>query len=187
MRSLRIMMVAAVAVSAIPVFAGSAHAHPGFAVPAGTSAAQCVVGCNMQKKVCIQTARTAALACKQNCRETAAHGALGPCMKGCMATFRSDSTGIGMCHADQTTCIEGCVPPKPSTPPTARESCLGTCGTDLAGCAQGVVSQAKTCVSGCRNAPNRLMCLEGCATAAKSGAQTCATDFESCGAGCPAP
>ena len=182
MHALRVLMVAAVAGVAIPVLAGSAHAHSGLAVPAGTSAAQCVVGCNMQKKGCIQTARTADLACKQNCRATSAPTALGTCKQGCAATFGSSR---GTCRATQTTCIAGCVPL--SSPPTAGTSCLGTCGTNLATCAQGVVSQAKTCISGCKAASDHLNCLQGCASGAMSGAQTCASDFASCNAGCPAP
>jgi hypothetical protein len=189
MQTLRAMTVAALAVLLIPLFSSRAHAHPGFGVPAGTATAQCVVGCNMQKKGCIQSARTTALACKQNCRATSAPTAIGSCARGCMTTFLSSVT---TCRTDQKTCLAGCVPSgppsgPPPTPSSSDVSCLGTCGMDLAGCAQGVVSQAKTCITGCRTATDRLTCFQGCATSATSGAQTCATDFQTCrSSGCPA-
>ena len=196
MQSVRVMMVAAWAVLIVPLLANRADAHLGFGVPAGTATAQCVVGCNMQKKGCFQTARTTALACRQNCRMSSTPTAIGSCMRGCVSTFISS---VFTCHTDQQTCLEGCFPsgppstpgprPTPGPPPTPGPggNCLGTCGMDLAGCAQGVVSQAKTCLAGCRTATDRLACLMGCATSAKSGADTCATDFQSCRSDCPAP
>ena len=83
--------------------------------------------------------------------------------------------------ATQLSGIGTCNPPSPPGPPN---SCLGTCGTDLAACAQGVTSQLKTCVTGCRSASDHLACLEACGTAAKQGAATCASDFQTCQANC---
>jgi hypothetical protein len=182
MQALRVILIGVVASAAIPLVASSAHAHPGIGRPAGTTAA-CVVGCNMQKKGCIATARVAALACKQDCRQNAAPGQRGACMQGCMTTFRSSN---GTCRSDQRTCIEGCVPASPGAGGSTgvASSCRGTCGMDLAGCVQGVVTTARTCVGGCRTAADRLMCLESCASSAQSVAETCASDFQTCGSSC---
>src|SRR5215472_6137379 len=109
MQSFRVLVVALMAGAAVPVLAATAHADAG-GVPAGTSQAQCVLGCNAQKKACIQTARTDALACKQNCRQNTPPTQLGACMKGCATTF---GTAKDTCRTDQKTCIAGC---KPSAP-----------------------------------------------------------------------
>jgi len=143
------------------------------------SAAQpCPAGCGAQKKACVQTARVAKSTCKQDCRANADPTALGTCMQGCSGTFRSAKTS---CQADLVSCLGTCNPPSPPGPPN---SCLGTCGTDLATCAQGVTTQLKTCVTGCRSASDHLACLQGCGAAAKQGAATCASDFQACQAGC---
>jgi hypothetical protein len=181
MQSLRVILIGVVASAAIPVLAGSAYAHSGIGRAAGTTAA-CVVACNMEKKGCISTARVAALACKQDCRQNAAQGQLGACMQACMTTFRSSKD---TCRSDQRTCIGGCVPPTAGGGDlTAATSCFGTCGADLAECVQGVVTTARTCVGDCRTASDRLTCLEGCATGAQTGAETCASDFQTCGSSC---
>jgi hypothetical protein len=184
MQSLRIAVIAIVAGAAVPVLCATAHAQ---GVPAGTAAAQCVKGCAMQKKACVQTARTVALACKQDCRQNTAPDQLGTCMKGCSSTFRATKD---TCRADQQTCIAGCRAAGPGGGGAGIDSaaCLGTCGSDLADCARGVTSAAKDCVSGCRGAPDRLACLQGCGAAAETGAQTCASNFEMCSTSCaPAP
>jgi len=181
MKSLRVIVIAIVAGAAVPILAGGAYAAVG--LPAGTSAAQCVRGCSMQKKECIQTARTTALACKLDCRTNTAPTALGACMKGCSSTFRGTKD---TCRADQKTCIAGCTSGTPIGGTTAVDAaCLSSCGTDLAACAGGVIATAKTCLGGCRTAPDRLSCLQGCGAAAETGGQTCATEFETCGTSCP--
>jgi hypothetical protein len=185
MQSPRALMIAVVAPVAIAVLAGSAYARADPGLPAGTSAAQCVVGCNMQMKGCVQTARVTKLACKQDCRQNAAHDQRGACMKACTDTFRGTKD---TCRTDHATCIGGCVPPMPGGgEPPADTACRGGCGSDLADCAKGVVTAAKACVSGCRTAPDRLTCLQGCATTAETDAGTCATDFETCATGCAPP
>ena len=185
MQSFRVMVVAVMAGAAIPVLAATAHATPGGGIPAGTSAAQCVRGCNAQKKTCIQAARTIALACKLDCRQNTVPNQLGTCMKACATTFRGSKD---MCRTVKKDCIAGCRPPAPvGGAPSVDASCLGTCGTDLAECAQGVITPAKACVRGCRSAPDRLMCLQGCAATAAMGGEACASDFETCGTSCASP
>jgi hypothetical protein len=149
------------------------HGHASAALP-------CPAGCGGQKNACVQTARVAKLSCKQDCRTNADHTALGDCMHTCSGTFRSAKT---TCQTDLTSCIGACNPPPHPGPPPGN--CLGTCGQDLATCAQGVVTQARTCVAGCRSASDHLACLQACAAAAKQGGATCASDFETCRAGCP--
>jgi hypothetical protein len=146
-----------------------------------SAALPCPAGCGGQKKACVQTARVSKLTCKQDCRTNADHTALGACMQTCSGTFRSAKT---TCQADLVSCLDTCNPSSPPGPPPPN-SCLGTCGTDLATCAKGVVTQARTCVAGCRSASDHLTCLQDCAAAAKQGAATCASDFETCRVGCP--
>jgi hypothetical protein len=145
-----------------------------------SAALPCPAGCGGQKNACLQTARVSKLSCKQDCRTNADHTALGTCMHGCSGTFRSAKT---TCQADLVSCIGACNPPSHPGPPPSN--CLGTCGQDLAQCAQGVVTEARTCVAGCRSASDHLACLQACGAAAKQGAATCASDFETCRGGCP--
>jgi hypothetical protein len=178
MQSFRAVVVAFVAGAAVPFVAASAYAQVG--VPAGSTAAQCVLGCNMQKRACIQGGRVVALACKQDCRDTVPPNELGECKKTCAGTFR---TTKAMCRADHKSCMTGCR----GGVATVDSSCLGGCGTDLAECARGVTTAARTCVKECRSAPDRHTCLEGCATTAQTDAEACASDFELCGTNCPPP
>jgi hypothetical protein len=147
-----------------------------------SAALPCPAGCGGQKKACVQTARVAKLTCKQDCQTTADPTALGACVKACSGTFRSAKTS---CQADLVSCLGTCNPPSPPGPPPPPNSCLGTCGTDLATCAQGVVTQLRSCVTGCRSASDHLACLQACGAAAKQGAATCASDFQACQASCP--
>jgi len=145
-----------------------------------SAALPCPAGCGGQKKACVQTARVSKLTCKQDCRTNADHTALGACMQTCSGTFLSAKT---TCQADLVSCLDTCNPPSHPGPPPPN-SCPGTCGTDLATCAKGVVTQARTCVAGCRSAADHLACLQSCAAAAKDGAATCASDFQACQASC---
>lgn len=154
---------------------------PGILPTSRAAATQaCPAGCGLQKKACLQTDRLDKLVCKQDCRANAQPTALGICMRACVTTSRSTKTS---CQSDHVTCLGSCKPqsPRPGPPPN---SCLGTCGQDLAACAQGVVTQARTCVVGCRSASDHLACLQGCAAAAKEGAATCASDFQACQTSC---
>lgn len=146
---------------------------------ASTAAAQtCSAGCGLQKRACLQTARTVKLSCKLDCRSNTDPSAdLGTCMQGCVATFRDTKD---TCRSDHQTCIGTCVPSGPPSP----DGCLTTCGTDLAACARGVVEDGRTCLAGCRTAPDRLACLANCAATAQDGAATCATNFQTCVTGC---
>ena len=146
------------------------------------AALPCAAGCGAQKKACVQTAKAAKLACKEDCRTNADPTALGACTKACSATFRSAKTS---CQADLRSCLGTCTPPSPGGPPTPPPSCLGACGTDLAACAQGVTAQLKSCVAGCRNTADQLGCLQGCVAAGMEGAETCASDFQTCQDNCP--
>ena len=149
--------------------------------PSRAAAAQpCSAGCGLQKSACLHTGRLAMLACKQDCRANAEPTALGTCVRACMTTSRSNKTG---CQSDHVTCLGSCQPPSPS--PGPPRGCLGSCGQDLAACAKRVVAQAKTCVAGCRSAPDHLACLQGCGAVAKQGSTTCASDFQACQASCP--
>jgi hypothetical protein len=180
MRSFRVVVVTVVAAVAVSFLAAAAHAQ---GVPTGTSAGQCVLGCNMQKKACVQGGRTVSLACKQTCRDTVAPTELGACMKTCSSAFRTTKE---MCRADHQSCKTGC---KSSTAAGGSApvdpNCLGGCGAALGECARDVATTAKTCVKGCRSAPDRLACLQECADIALAGAEACASAFEACGVGCP--
>lgn len=149
------------------------------ALAATASAQTCPAGCGVQKKACLQTARMTKLACKLDCRTNSPPTGLGACMRACTDTFRAAK---GTCNADHSSCLGMCSPPTP--PPSG---CLETCGQDLATCARGVVAAARACVSGCRTAPDRLACLQGCAAAAQAGAAMCAADFATCVTGCGVP
>jgi len=180
MQVIRSLVVTTLAAAVIPLFAATAHATPP-GVAAGTSAAQCVRGCAMQKKACIQTARTTALACKQDCRANSAPQDRGTCMRGCSTAFR---TSKDSCNAAQKTCITTCHPAAGGDDAGAM-SCRGGCGTDLAGCAKDVIAAAKSCKTGCRTATDRLSCFQNCASDAETGAEGCASGFEMCGSSCP--
>jgi hypothetical protein len=144
------------------------------------AAQPCTAGCGLQKMACRQTGRLTMLACKQDCRANAEPTAQGTCVRACMTTFRSDKTG---CQSDHVTCLGSCQPPSPPHGPPSS-GCLGTCGQDLGACAKGVAAQTKTCVTGCRSASDHPACLQACGSAAKQGAATCASDFQTCQANC---
>ena len=181
MQSFRVSVVALAAAAAVPLLAATAYAGPG--VPTGTSAAQCVRGCAVAKRSCVQTARTVSLACKADCRANSAPTALGACMRGCSDTFRASKD---LCRTDQKSCIGDCKAGMPAGGQSAVDgSCLGSCGMELGQCAQGVVDAARTCIRGCRTSDDRPACLGGCAEAAQTGAEACASGFETCGTGCP--
>ena len=146
------------------------------------AALPCPAGCGGQKKACVQTARVAKLTCKQDCQTNSVPTAFGACMTACSGTLRSAKTS---CQADLVSCLGTCNPPSPPGPPPPPSSCLGTCGQDLGACAQGVVAQAKSCLTGCRTASDHLGCLKGCVAAAKQGGATCASDFQTCRDTCP--
>jgi len=148
--------------------------------PARAMGAQpCPTGCKMQQKACLQTARVAKLACKLDCRASAAPATLGACLRGCTQRLRAART---TCAADRAACLGSCPPAPP--PGSCTGAFLDGCGEHLAACARTVVTQAKTCVQGCEAAPDRLACLQGCAATTQQGAATCATSFETCVAGC---
>lgn len=151
--------------------------------PAGALGAQpCPNGCGLQKRACLQTARVAKLACKQECRASAGPTNLGACMLGCTDQFRTAKT---TCAADRADCLGSCPPTPP--PGSCTGGFLDGCGENLAVCARGVVARAKTCVGGCGTASDRLACLQGCAASAQQGTATCAANFETCVAACSCP
>src|SRR5262245_34660176 len=94
----------------------------------------------------------------------------------CARTFRP---AMGDCQADLSSCLDSCNPP-PQGPPPPPRNCLGSCGQDLAACSRDVVSQARSCLAGCRTATDRVACLAGCADAAKQGGASCSSDFQLC-------
>jgi hypothetical protein len=149
----------------------------------GTALAQtCSSGCGLQMRACLQGARTTNVACKLDCRTNSAPGDLRSCMLGCRDAFRPAKAA---CRNDIHDCVASCTP---TTPPGGGGggACLGDCGEALHLCAQGVLVQAKTCISGCTAGPDRLACLADCAAAAKSGAAACASDFGTCTESCTA-
>lgn len=81
---------------------------------ASTAAAQtCPAACGQAKRDCLQTARTANLACKLDCRTNtpAPRTTLGACMRGCMTTFRAAKD---VCRTDHKACIAACFAGSPS-------------------------------------------------------------------------
>ena len=183
MKALRVLFVSAASAVVLSVFAGGAQGQDG--VAAGTTAAQCVRGCAMQKKECVQTGRVTSLACKLTCRETVPRPELDTCMRGCSTAFRDTKDA---CRATQKACITGC---RTSTPMTAavpvEAGCLGGCGTDLADCARDVITAGRGCLKGCRSADDRHSCLQGCGAEAVAGGEACFDGFVACGTSCPAP
>ena len=151
------------------------------ALVGGASEPPCDAGCELGMKACVQTARMSMPTCKVDCRTKSASTALGACMRGCTDRFRSSKD---MCRSSLTSCLGSCNPPPSSTP---ASGCVGGCGQTLGTCAQGVVTQARACLQGCRTAAERLSCLQGCASAAQQGAAMCASDFAACLTGCGVP
>lgn len=146
----------------------------------GDAAAQtCQSGCGLQKKACVQSARTVKLACKLDCRTNSAPVDLGACMDGCVDKFRSSKDS---CHAALSGCLGTC-----EAPPDGSGECVDGCGQDLAACAQGVVTEARTCVKDCKAVPDHLSCLAACGATAEAGAEICAANFSSCEGDCGSP
>jgi hypothetical protein len=137
----------------------------------------CASGCGAEKRACVQAARIDKLACKVACREAGATAGLGACLRSCTGAFRDAKT---TCRDDHTGCRTDCSSPNPPADP----ACPGSCGGLLGQCARGVAAQAHDCVKGCRTAPDRRLCLEGCADTAGAGRATCAADFATCRAAC---
>ena len=146
---------------------------------ASGSAQECAVGCALQKRECLVSARMAQVACKLDCRTNVAPADLRTCTTTCMATFRAAKDA---CRADHADCLGMCEPPADGAPDV--EPCLGGCGQDLAACADGVIATARACVTGCTSAPDRLTCLQGCGADAQAGAGACADAFGTCRADC---
>jgi hypothetical protein len=149
----------------------------------------CQAGCGLQKKACLQSARTTKLSCNMDCRTNSSPVSLGACKRACTTTFRGSTA---TCRTDLQNCVSGCQGGSAGGAFTGSTGgtgsvCAGDCGQALGTCAQGVVTGAKACVNGCRTASDRLSCVEGCASAARSGAEQCASDFTSCLGQCGLP
>ena len=119
------------------------------ALQGSAAALPCSAGCGQEKNACVQTARVARSACKQDCRANAEPTALGACMIGCSATYRSAKTD---CQADHVSCQGACKPPAHPGPPSPPSNCLGTCGQDLATCTKGSGGTAEELRGGLRRA-----------------------------------
>ena len=149
---------------------------------AGPSSAQeCTVGCGAQIKACVRTARGDAFACKLDCLTNAPADGRRACLSACGDKARA---ARGSCGAQQGGCQSTCTPP--NTTPIDR-ACLAPCGTALGDCAKGVFEDAKTCLSGCRDAVDRLGCVKDCITGAQTSGSGCAADLSLCAAGCGVP
>ena len=153
------------------------------ALQGSAGALPCSAGCGQEKNACVQTARVARSACKQDCRANAAPTALGACMIGCSATYRSAKTD---CQADHVSCQGACKPPAHPGPPSPPSNCLGTCGQDLATCTKDLVAQRKSCAAACDAPSERGACLTACVAAAKQQAESCRSDFDACRDACSA-
>jgi hypothetical protein len=150
------------------------------ALPARASTDRpCGLGCFSELKACAQSARTGMMSCKMNCRQNSSPDAIGACVLGCRGTLHSDKTS---CRSGLSDCFDSCAPP--SLPPPPPDGCVAGCGQTLATCAQGVVTQLKMCLEGCRTAADHLSCLFGCTSDARQGGGACATDFRTCLSGC---
>jgi hypothetical protein len=148
------------------------------------SADECRVGCNLQKRDCITTARMVKLACKLDCRTNAAAVERGACARLCVETFRTEND---RCRTQQTDCGTTCIPPSPDDPSPVDPGCLAACGTTLAACVTGVTTGAKDCARNCRSAPDRLACLEGCVATATTNGEDCKGTFAACVETCGVP
>ena len=118
------------------------------------------------------------LACKLDCRTTAAPADLGACLRGCTDTFRGLVKET--CQSDRQGCLDVCDP----TTPDGDPACRGVCGSTLGACARQVAADIRTCVTDCGTASDRLACLEDCGATAQSGAEDCAAVFEGCVGDC---
>jgi hypothetical protein len=154
----------------------------GIAGPRPAAAQACPIGCGMQTRACVQTARVRKLACKHACRGSAPSAGLGACMRSCRDGFRSAKDA---CGGDHAICVDICPPPPP--PSSCVGAILDTCGQQLAACAKTVVMRAKACIQGCGPGTQRPTCLERCAEAAETGAGQCAADFAACISRCRPP
>jgi hypothetical protein len=144
----------------------------------GTAGAQeCPSACGLQKRACIQGARTHKLACKMDCRSTGDRTGLGECVRGCMATFRLDKVG---CNADRGSCVESCGPGGPPAPPICRMMC----GHDFVTCAQGAMADVRGCAHACPTGRDHHECAGACTASARDAASACAAAFRTCAAGC---
>ncbi len=138
----------------------------------------CPSACGLDRWACLQGARVHKLACKIDCRSSAARGGLGGCVRSCMVTFRSAKDA---CDTEQGGCMDGC---GPGAPPAMPPECRAMCGHDFAACVQDVVVSAHSCFHDCRTARDRRACVGGCAMAARQGAAGCTAGFKTCAAGC---
>lgn len=138
---------------------------------------KCVIGCRAQMSMCGQTALIAQLACRADCSDNADPRA---CRRGCMQTF--SATKRDTCVPDAKSCKASCAPGA-----DLDMTCLGSCGTDLQSCLQPVRQAAIACVLGCKSAPDRLTCLQGCLAAAQADGTTCGDDFTTCVGACASP
>lgn len=147
----------------------------------------CVLQCNTAKKGCLEAARVDALACKQDCRDTAAPTERGACNRACADEFRGKKEA---CRADHKTCHEGCGGKPEGTPgsgPPEGKDCLKGCDKEAAGCVRDGVKSSKACTRDCKKAADPAGCLQGCAESVKGLSAACAADLETCRANCSGP
>ena len=154
------------------------------ALTAHAATPPCPAGCGSQTLACLKTARTARLGCRTDCRTNSAPGDVGSCIGGCAATFRS---AHATCRTGQRSCVQACNPSSPSPGDPSAASCRGACGENLGTCARGVAAALKVCVTGCAPGSERQSCIAGCLSSARSGAATCASDFDTCTSNCAGP
>lgn len=148
-----------------------------FAVSAGhfvspASAQDCKIGCNKQRAAGFTAARQTAKACRQQCRASTSGADLRSCVRTCVQAFH---TARADGRSQHTSCQATCKLPIP-----VDGSCLASCGRDLASCALPIIDAAKPCLQGCLTAADPLACVNGCAAAARDGAEACAATFTDC-------
>ncbi len=160
-------------------------------------AGECRVACTRAKQVCVDAAKQARLACKQDCAAAESGSA---CHDACRAEFATAKT---TCKAAILECRDACFGGGGGG---GNPACADDCGATARTCAQGVRETAATCGSTCQDAaraaaaackstgnPFRCLldvardfatCLRPCAEAAFTGGRTCVADLHTCLEGC---
>ena len=145
------------------------------AVPRLAAAGTCASTCGSGKRICQMATVTAFRTCCGGVKSSKATGrSLRDAIHNCRdARKQARQTCVASLHD----CLHACaVPP--------ANSCQVDCLSQGRMCVQGVVVSGQTCVKACSAGPDRLQCLEACASQAQSDLAQCKSALQSCLQGC---
>lgn len=139
---------------------------------------KCAAGCRKQLELCMRKGTITRFACKEDCRLRYPDSAWQQidCSGWCRQTFQATRSA---CKIDRRSCRDNC-----ASAPDVDESCLESCGPQLISCIAGVLRTARSCVSACKTASDRLTCYNACLAAVDTDGAACGDAYDTCVGAC---